>query len=151
MRTHSLYLLLALAACADGGPARLGDESGGPGPELSPGTCGINVSKGFSDPISADANTSQNSNDTWFLSRSNGVGVTIVGDSGYHSGQVTSTSYSAWISFPHTLPSPQVDADVLYSTGSAGSGTVGLVVFFVCSDGTDTRSIDLGAYNVTVN
>src|ERR1041385_6273344 len=125
MRIQSLMLLACLAAaCSDGG-SPLTEEGGGPGPMLSPGTYAISDSFLSSNQLSAAANSSGNSNASWHLWSSGGSTVTIVSQSFTFSGQVTGASNSNWTTFPHVL-NALIDADLLYSTGAAGSGTVGL-------------------------
>ena len=157
MRIYSFLLLAVLsAACADTGSPALTEEGGGTGPMLTAGTCNFTISKVGTDPISASANTTGNDAGSWFLLRSGSVGVTLVGEVFTYSGAVTSASHSSWVSFPYTLPTPPqtIDADLLFGTGEAGDGSVGMTVRYKCADGTDTlmKSFkSFGSFGVTVN
>jgi hypothetical protein len=91
------------------------------------------------------ANTTNN-DAQWFIKNTGSNSVTVNSQTLSKSGNVTAVHDGQWVGFPFTMaPGFQLDADVFFDVGSAGTGTVGLSVSTSC--GTKV----FPTYNVTIN
>jgi len=118
-------VLLGLSAC--------GESRDPVSPSFVPGgSCSVQVTYSGTKVLTVPHNTTNNVAG-WFIKNTGTSAITLNSETRTKSGNVTATRYSAWVIYPHTLAAgTQIDADLFYDVGAAGSGTVGMKVFASC-------------------
>jgi hypothetical protein len=131
-------VLLGLSACA-------GESRDPLSPSLAAGsTCSYQIT--YENPKFLTVPHNSSSWAGWFIKNTGTNGITFTGETRTRSGSVTGTGATNWVPYPYTLAAgSQIDADLTFTTGAPGSGTVGMTVASSCG------SIVLPNHFVTVN
>ncbi len=119
-------------------------ESAPPADKPAP-PCNPALSRAMSNPLVVTNNTSDNGA-SWFIKNNGTSALTLTGQSASRTGNVTSVTANNWVPFPYALAAgAQIDADVLFDVGAAGTGTVSLSVSSSCG------TLSLPTFSVTIN
>jgi hypothetical protein len=131
-------VLLGLSAC--------GESQTPVSPSLAEGSAGCSYRVLYANPkyLTVPRNSTNNVA-AWFIQNRGTTGITFTNETHHKSGRVIATRRTGWAPYPYTLaPGSQIDADLFFDVGGAGSGTVGMTLSSSCG------SITLPNHIVTV-